>query len=93
MLTCEEFTAIIREREMTKENQTEQNQALETQTKNLIKAMNEISDMNGARHQQVLAATLAAGFFANPNITQSLKEADIQGVYDSCFKLARLITE
>jgi hypothetical protein len=63
------------------------------QVKSIIKAMNDISDMNGARHQQVLAATLAAGFFANPNITKSLKEADIEGVYDSCFKLARLITE
>ena len=78
---------------MTEGNQKEQNQAMEAQTKNLIKAMNEISDMNGARHQQVLAATFAAGFFANPNITKSLKEADIQGVYDSCLKLARLITE
>ena len=78
---------------MTKEKQPKEEQALETQTKNLIEAMNEISNMNGARHQQVLAATFAAGFFANPNITKSLKEADIEGVYDSCFKLARLITE
>ncbi len=78
---------------MTKAKQPKENKTLETQTKNLIKAMNEISDMNGARHQQVLAATFAAGFFANPNITKSLKEADIEGVYDSCLKLARLITE
>jgi len=78
---------------MIEESQLKENDALEAQTKKLIKAMNEISDMNGARHQQMLAASFAAGFFANPNITKSLKEADIQGVYDSCLKLARLITE
>jgi hypothetical protein len=78
---------------MIDETQPKDKDALETQTEKLIDAMNEISNMNGARHQQVLAATLAAGFFANPNITKSLKEADIEGVYDSCFKLARLITE
>jgi len=78
---------------MIEAGQSKDSDALETQTKNLVEAMNEISTMNGARHQQVLAATFAAGFFANPNITKSLKEADIEGVYDSCLKLARLITE
>jgi len=65
MLTCEKFASTIQEQKMTDKIKTEQNQALETKTKKLINAMNEISDMNGARHQQVLAATFAAGFFAN----------------------------